>query len=101
MPGGAPGEYSQQPRSILPRKALTERCWLEGMLGKAVKKGAGREPTPLPGPGVSAAGGQVASGGGRVHPTLPSLPLPADQPPPHIGQGLCQNTSNNVEENTI
>ena len=46
--------------SLLPRKAITARGWLEGMLGKAVKKGAGREPTPLPGPGVLAAGGQAA-----------------------------------------
>ena len=46
---------SQKPGRPVPqqspaRKALTARCWLEGVLGKAVEKGAGREPTPLPGP---------------------------------------------------
>ena len=55
-------------------KASPARCWLEGMLGKAVKKGAGREQTPLPGPGVPAAGGQTAWGQG-VRPTLPPLRL--------------------------
>ena len=78
-------ESALRPLLFCPGRPKLQGGGWRGCWARAAKRGAGREPTRLPGPIVPAAGGQAArgEGGGGVRPTLLLSTYPAD--PPHIG----------------
>ena len=106
--GGAPGKCIQKPSRPIPLQPSVQEDFNCKVLaeGDAGQEKLREEPVGIqlnslaPGSLQLVAGGQAAWGGG-VHPTLSFLPHPADPPLPCLGRGLCQNTSNSVEETTI